>query len=387
MWGRGVKNRVLGVALAAGLVPGMAFAQQVEVGVIAPMTGAGSPWGYATSAGVQIAADEINAAGGLEVGGKKYTVKVTTYDDEYKAPVAVTAMRRMISDKIKYVFGPLGSPPALAVKPLAEENNVLLFTGTYTRKILDKDSKNVFRMYSTPAEFSVPLINWLKKEMPADKRRVAILDANDEAGWDAADLLKSRYTAAEFQVVSTEFYERSAKDFQAILTKLLAAKPDVIEFGYTSPATAGLIVRQAREMGYKGQFIKCGASAMKEVIAAAGEGGNGMINYLMSDSTSPEHARLATAYSKKYSGDMNEMLVPFYDAARILFAAMQKAGDVNDVAKVRAAIPAVMPFKSVLGEQITIGGKADYGVDNQFYTPAFVGQIVGGQPKIVGVAK
>ena len=79
--------------------------------------------------------------------------------------------------------------------------------------------------------------------------------------------------------------------------------------------------------------------------------------------------------------------MPYYDATRILMAAMQNAGTVTDTDKVRQSIPKVMPFKSVQGVEIRNGGKDSYGIDNQFFTPNYIGVIKNGDVDIAGLAE
>ena len=88
--GKFAKALVTGLGLSMGAV-GVAHAQTVKIGVIAALTGGGAPWGIAAAEGTKIAAAEINAKGGLDVGGKKHKVEVIAYDDQYKAADAVAA--------------------------------------------------------------------------------------------------------------------------------------------------------------------------------------------------------------------------------------------------------------------------------------------------------
>ena len=108
-----LKSLAVAACLCAGLLPG-ANAQTVKIGVIAALTGGGAPWGLAAAEGVKIVASEINAQGGLDVGGTKQRVEVIAYDDQYKAADALAAYNRLVNqDGAKYVFI-LSSASALA---------------------------------------------------------------------------------------------------------------------------------------------------------------------------------------------------------------------------------------------------------------------------------
>ena len=173
-----------------------------------------------------------------------------------------------------------------------------------------------------------------------------------------------------------------------MMTKVIAMKPDVIELGGTSPATAGLIIRQARELGYDKLFSKTGGAGPKDIVASAGaKAAEGTINMLYADPANEGYKRLAAAYKKARGQDANEIIVSFYDGANVLLNAMQKAGTVDDTSKVIAAFPKALPMKSVQGDQLTFGGKSTYGVDAQVMTINYIGSIRNGEPVVIGKTK
>src|SRR3974390_3025424 len=108
---------------AAIALSGAANAQEtLKIGVIADLSGAAAVWGQAVQGGVELAAKETNAAGGLKVGGKTYKLEVIAYDDQYQAAKAVTAANRLIDqDGVKFIMGTFSSAGALATKPIMED--------------------------------------------------------------------------------------------------------------------------------------------------------------------------------------------------------------------------------------------------------------------------
>jgi branched-chain amino acid transport system substrate-binding protein len=387
-----MKRRTFGLfALAAGTALATApvrAADVLTIGAIGPLTGAGSAWGLGLAGGVELAAEEINAEGGLKVADKTYQVKVLAYDEQYTAAGCIAAYTRMVQDGIKFIIGPISSVGTVAIKEMVEQNKTIIFSGGTSRKIIDANTKFLFRPFSTLTEYGGSLVRWLGEHQPADKRRVALFNPNDETGWDGQGVEEAAYNGNGFKVVASELYERTLKDFQPVLTKVLAEKPDVIEVGTSSPATSGLIVRQAREMGYTGRFIKMGGPGPRDIVAAAGkEAAEGMLNALMADPTNPGYARLAAAFKKEKGFEPNEGFIVFHDAAQVLFAAMQKAGTVTDSDAVRQAIAQVMPFPATMGHQITLSGKQSYGADTQFVTVWNIGEIRNGEPVVVGAVE
>jgi branched-chain amino acid transport system substrate-binding protein len=356
----------------------------LKIGVVSALSGPGSEWGLAQDGSVKIAAMEVNAKGGLKVGNKTYKIEVISYDDQYKAALAVTAATRLIEqDKVKIIVGPMGSAATLAVKPLFEQNKILAIIGAYSEKALDKDTKYSFRGFPTTIEYGTQIVAWLKKNRPGLKT-VAELEANDETGWASQRLLKGYYENEGYKFVSSELFERNLKDFQPVLTRILATKPDIIELGSIPSATAGLIVRQARELGFKGQFVKIGGPGVPQLVAAAGkEFSEGLIGYTAADVTEKYYKDLEAKYAKVLKPPMGEFVVYFYDQVNMLLNAIQAAGTVEDTDKIAAQLEKATPYKGVQGT-IRWGGMKEYGVNHQILTPVYIGTIKNGEQAIVG---
>ncbi len=368
----------LGIGLFGGMIMSPAMAETLKIGVVAPLTGPGATWGIAMSEGAKIAAADVNAAGGLDVAGTKYQVEVIAYDDQYKAAEAVAAYNRLTTqDGVKYIMT-LSSASTLALKDSIENDGVIAVTGAYSQKIIDDKSKYVFRAFSTSHNFLPPFAKWMAENRK--ERHLVILNPNDETGWDQSQLSEKSFKDAGFEVVANELYERSQKEFQPLITKIMALDSDVIDFASSPPATVGLFVRQARELGYKGLFIKTSASGPREIIEAAGgkEPVEGMINLLFLDPAKKgDYERVAALYREHIGQEPNEILAPYYDGARSMLRAIAAGGDVNDTAKVSAAFKTIFPADSVLGDQLNYGPQ-------QILTTHYISEVRNGEPVVIG---
>ncbi|MFV0243609.1 MAG: ABC transporter substrate-binding protein [Qingshengfaniella sp.] len=372
-------------ALALSVSAGMALAQEtMNIGVVGPLTGGGAAWGLGMAGGAEIAAAEVNARGGLKVGDTSYQLNIVSYDDQYKAAEAVTAINRLMGpDDVRFVFGPIGSASLLAIKPLTERNGVLLFTGAWAADVL-KDSNYIFRSGPTTQEFAPSTVAWLKEYRP-DATRVALIAANDETGWNSQRIQTAAYAEGGFEVVSAEYFERSQTDFRAMLTKMLAQNPDTIELDTAPPRTAGLIIRQARELGYTGGFTKFGGYDVEEIVKAAGaENAEGVVGTTMAAPDTETWKRLGAEFSKLHKAEMNDYVVMFYDAATMLFSAIESAGSI-DSDEVVAALEANVPFEGSVGTLNWGGGEA-YGVDHQIYRSVIMVEIQDGAGVVIGEA-
>jgi len=373
---------VVGIALSGCLFTG-ARADTLKIGIIAPLTGAGAPWGIATAEAVKIVASEVNASGGLDVGGKKYQVESVPYDDQYKAADAVAAYNRLVNqDDVKYVIV-FGSSSAIAIKQNIEDDKIVSLTMAASPQIFDEDTKYMFRATSVPVVFMPSLIKWMGENMK--EKRLVILNPNDESGWGQAKYSETLFKQNGFDVVGNELFERTQQDFQPILTKIISQRPDLIDLGTTSPATSGLIVRQARDLGYKGQFAKTSGPGWKEIVASAGkEAIEGLLCMLFADPANEDYKRISSAYEKSIGQEPNEVLVSIYDSTNVLLRAVQYAGDVTDTAKVAASIAKVLPMTSLQGEEIVLGTKDVPGGSQQIHTYIYIGEIHDGVPVVVG---
>ena len=371
-------------ALAAGMsLASMAQAEPLKIGVVAPLTGGGAPWGMAAKVGVEIAAKEVNAEGGLKVGDKTYEIEVISYDDKYAAADAVAAYNRLVNqDGAKYVVL-VTSAATMALKQNIEDDDVMAMTASYTIQALDENTRHMVRLYSPPADYVPSFVTWMKDNLK--ERKVVIVNPNDETGWDQTKLFKGEFAKNGFDVVGEELFERGQTDFSPMLTKIKSLNPEIIEIGGTPPATAGLIVRQARELGYEGLFTKMGGAGPRDIVAAAGkEASEGIINMLYADPANAGYDKLRKAYADSEGHEPNEIIVSFYDAAHVLFDAIKAGGDAADPEAAIAALPGVMPVKSVQGDDLTLGGKDRYGVDAQIMSVNYIGEIRDGNPVVIG---
>jgi branched-chain amino acid transport system substrate-binding protein len=371
---------ISGLLLTGFTFSAFSQSQTLKIGLIGPMTGAAATWGYAAKGSMQTLADEVNAKGGLEVSGKKYQIQIVAYDDQYKAAEAIAAYQRLVTrDGVKHIIVQT-SAPTMAIKQLVEDDKIVTLTTAYSPAAIDDKTKFMFRAYSTAVDFMPPYAAWMKNNLK--ERRMVTLNPNDETGWSQAKTTEKLYKENGFDVLSSELYERTTKDFVPMLTKALALKPDVIDLGASSPGSAGLIVRQAREAGFKGRFVQTGGAGWLEVVATAGKAASeGMINMLYADQNNPGFQRVAADYKRQYNGQTpNEMIAVYYDAMSVLLAAIKKGGDINDTAKTAASFSSVLPMSGLQGDEMTYSYQ-------QIRTYDYVGMLKDGVPVVVGKVK
>ncbi len=354
----------------------------LKIGVIAPLSGAAIGWGYAVLHGAELAAGDVNAQGGLSVNGKKYNVKIIGYDSLYTAQGGVAAVNRLISeDKVKFIVGPISSAVLLAIQPITEPHKVILISDTYTSQALSKDKPYTFRVTPTTSEFSAPLIKWIAAQNP-NAKKVAILSPNDDTGTQVqGDNIKG-YQTAGIQVAYHEFYDRNTTDFSSILSKIIASGVDIIDADGSAPATTGQIVKQARQLGFKGLLVKTGGPGTSDVIKVAGSYADGFYYYTPMNPADPKQAAFEQKYSQKYKDTMNGLTPYFYDGTNMLFQAMQAAGTIDDTEAVMKKLESIKDYPGLLGT-LNWSGQDTYGINRQIITPTYIGEVKNGKETIV----
>ena len=382
-----ILNKRFGLAIAlAGCFSAYAGAETLKIGVISPQTGGGAPWGIAASEAMKMIAADYNARGGLVSGGKTYQIEVISYDDQYKAADAVAAYHRLRDRDGVNIMLIHTSPAAVATKDMVEEDHVVAICSCASPNAVTKDSKYMIRMNSTPDDY---LPGMIKGYAAAFKqRRLIMVNPNDEVGVPFVKQLIPEYKKNGFDIVDSELYERDTKDFNPLITRILGMNPDVIDLGGTAPATTGLVVRQIREQGYKGLIIKTAAPSPKEIVAAAGkEAAEGMMLNLFADQTNEGFKQVAARYKARIGQDPNDMIVPVYDGASVLYRAIELSGDPTDTSKIVAAFPKALPMKSVQGDELIWGGKDTIGIDHEVISTEYIGVIHNGEPVVIGKAR
>jgi branched-chain amino acid transport system substrate-binding protein len=377
------------VALLAGLA-GVGLAQgdkTLSIGVIGPLSGGAASYGVELVRGAEMKVDEINKAGGLKVGSDVYKVKLITYDHKAQAADAQTATNKLVhQDKVKFVIGNAVGATCSAAQTITEPSKVLFAFVCWGTTNLAPDKPYSFRTILSQWELAEPFYRWVKERHPKI-RRVAAISPNDQSGKDTNTAVVKALRALGFEVAADEYYERGTKDFYPLLTKVLAQKPDMLDVAAAPPGEAGLILKQALELGFKGaKGWTAGVNPFTIISVAGPEAAEGVwspaaIN-VKGDHVSAAVKKFGQEYEKRYGEVPGVIAVGNYAAFDVVTQAMQKAGSI-ETDKVLATITRER-FETVWGP-LAIGGKETYGIDRQFLYPLVISEVRGG--KVVDVAQ
>ena len=161
---------------------------------------------------------------------------------------------------------------------------------------------------------------------------------------------------------------------------MIAQGVDVFDVNFNAPGEAGLLVKQARQAGFKKPIIQIGGPSVPEIVEVAGPLAEGFISYEMYDFDAPRAQNFVKAYRAKYGeGIINAQTPAFYNATKILFEALKRAGT-TDVDKVRDAVEKLEGYDTGVYGPLKWTGMENYGVNHQINLPFFIVEVKGGKP-------
>jgi branched-chain amino acid transport system substrate-binding protein len=385
-----IARSTVGLALLAvlALAPVASAAEKsLTIGLLGPLSGGAASYGVELLRGAEMKVDEINKTGGLKIGGDSYKIKLISYDHKAIAADAATAANKLVfQDKVKFIIGNAVGATCNAVQTVTEPQKVLFAFVCWGTKNLGPDKPYSFRSMLSQWEAAEPFYRWIKEKHPTIKR-VAIISPNDTSGLDTNTAVVKAIKSLGFDLVAEETYERGTKDFYPVLTKMLAQKPDMLDVAAAPPGEAALLVKQARELGFKGaKGWTAGTNPFNLIEVAGKEAAEGIwspvnIN-VKSDFVNPAVRKFGDDYEKRYKELPGVIAVANYAAFDVFTKSMVDAQSVEPD-KVLTAITA-KAHDTVWGKVI-IGGKETYGIDRQFLYPLVISEVRDG--KVVDVAQ
>lgn len=302
----------------------------IKLGVIGPLTGDYSMYGTAVANAAKLAADEINAAGGID--GKQ--VKIIAYDSKGDKTEAVNAYNRLRDqDEIVGLIGGTFSGTTLSIKEIAKADNMPVLSPTATNGEVTIGAANIFRAcYTDPYQGATAAV-FAADELKATKAAV-LFNIEDPYSEGLAVAFKDQFSSIG-TVTNYEGYTKNDADFRAILTKIAAEDPDVI-FLPDYIAKVGVILSQIEELGLDVVAIGGdGWDGIEADYAAVAEGHYFANHYAKTDEVAVVQDFIA-AYEAAYKASPNALAALAYDSTFIMKAAIEAAGSTDADAMIEA---------------------------------------------------
>lgn len=373
-----MKHQLLAVVLCA--MPAAAYAQSCEMklGAMGPMSGGAAQWGLAMEGAAQLAAAEVNVEGGVKIHGKHCKVVVVPYDSKYTADGAAAGSNAFAAQDIHLIIGPVGSPEATGIKPVAARNEQVGWNAAYAKNALEPKYPLMFHVAPGPAVWADAVIKRAMKEFPM--KSVALIAPNDQGGTDIASVDAAAYKANGIKTTE-EYYQRGTTNFAPIVTRILAGNPDVVDTASSPPGDAGVIIKQLRLAGFKGPVGRLGGPGTAEILRVAG-GIDVVKNFYWFETVATEDPKVReidTLYKKLLGKDPVGGTALWADlpAARMTLKAVSIAG--TDDAKAVAAVLRKLPVEDPNMGKGYWTGKKQFGIAQELSFPFGIGIIKDGK--------
>ncbi len=321
-------------------------AEPVKIGHLASLTGSEAAFGTSADRGSRMAAEERNAAGGIL--GRP--IEIVTVDDQSKNQEVNNCMMKLIQqDKVVAVLGEIASSNTIAAAPSAMRNKIPLVSPGSTNPEVTKKGDYVFRICYTD-EFQGKAIAGFAYKRLAAKRAAIITDQAASYSISLSKIVKENFEKLGGAVAIEVSYKKTDSDYNAQVNQALQAKPDVLFLtGYYT--NVGNIVQTARKAGFTGPCVGgdgWDADALYQI------GGKALdncyfTNHYSPDDPDPKIQTFVKKYESQHGAVPDAMAVLGYDAALVLFDAIQRAGS-TEGPKIRDALAATKDVPVLTGK-------------------------------------
>jgi branched-chain amino acid transport system substrate-binding protein len=358
-----MKRTLLIVTAISFFVAGLgvcAFAkgpESIRIGVNAPLTGDIPKVGEGTKFAAQMWLEDVNAAGGIEVGGKKYKVELIIEDNESKAESAVKANTKLITEEdVLAIVGPQSSKQAIPAGGKANELGTPMISPWSTNPDTTKDRPYVFRgCFLDP--FQGPVVaNFIKNEF-GFKKAAVLYDVASDYPKGLAEFFKAAWEKQNGpgSVVAYESFTTKDADFSSQLTKINNSGAEVL-FTPQYYNEVALIVQQAHQLGWNKPIVGSDSWGSAETVKLCGKDCYGLYfstHYAAAGAKGATKAFI-DRYEKEHGYVPDDVAALTWDAMRIIQAAIEGAGELTgDIEKdrkaVRDALATIKNFDGITG--------------------------------------
>lgn len=321
----------------------------IKVGHVAPLTGGIAHLGKDNELGARLAVEEINAAGGVKLGDQTYKLELVPEDDKADPKEGTIAAQKLVDAGVVAVVGHLNSGTSIPASKIYSDASVTQISPSATNpKYTDQGFKTTFRVVANDNQQGAVLAGYAKDALKA--KTVAIIDDRTAYGQGLADVFEKVAKEGGIKIVTREFTNDKATDFNAILTKVKAGKPDVIMYGGMD-ATAGPMAKQMKQLGIKSILLAGDGVCSPEFIKLAGDAAE-VLHCSMAGEAVEKLAKgeeFKAKFKAKFNQDVQVYSPYSYDAVYVIADALKRAGKAD-----RAAVTGAMPATSYPGLTGTI---------------------------------
>lgn len=343
-----MRTLVLLLAAAFCAVAGVhrvSAADPIKIGHLASLTGAEATFGQSCDRGVNMAAEERNGKGGVL--GRP--IEIVVVDTQSKNQEVNNSMFKLIQqDKVVAVVGEIASSNTIAAAPAAQRFKVPLVTPGSTNPEVTKKGDYIFRICYTDDYQGAVMARFSHKRLNS-KSAALITDQASAYSINLSKIFKQEFEKLGGKVVAEVSYKKTDSDYNAQINQALQAKPDLLVLtGYYT--NVGNIAQTARKAGFDGPMVGGDGWDSEELYKVGGKALDNtyFTNHYTPDDPNPRIQEFIAKYQSKYGGVPDAMAILGYDAAMVVFDAIERANS-TEGSKVRDALAATKDFPGLSG--------------------------------------
>lgn len=350
---RNPRTALITILLTATLVSGACQSgcnkgpgpEKIRIGLLMPMTGDTANFGISSSNAIRMAADEVNKSGGIN--GKQ--IELLLQDDRSDPTEAANIATRFVSqDGVHAIIGEVGSSRTLAAAPIAQHAKIPMLTPSSTNPDVTRKGNYIFRSCFIDTVQGPAMAQFATKSLNA-RRAALMIDRRNDYSTGLEKPITDVYTRLGGQIVITQSYQAGDQDFNAQITSIKGANPEVIFVpGYYGDV--GLIAKQARDKGLTAPLVGGDGWDSPSLYQIGGSAldGSYFTNHYSPNDTDPRVQIFVKDYRSRYGTVPDALAATGYDAALIMFDAIKRANSLNGTA-IRDALAATRDFPGVTG--------------------------------------
>jgi branched-chain amino acid transport system substrate-binding protein len=352
-WRLGLASLAIVCSVALPLLaaePAESVGPPIKIGSLSSMTGLTSTFGQSTDKGIRLAAEERNQAGGVL--GRP--LEIITADDESSADKTPLAVLKLIEqDKVVAVIGEVASSRSMAAAPACQQARIPMLSPSSTNPKVTRLGTYIFRSCFID-DFQGLIISKFTAEDLKLKRAAILTDTKNDYSTGLTTVLADDFPKRGGRIVARETYQAGDNNFKTQLANIKNANPEIVFLpGYYTEIV--LIVNQARELGITCPFIGGDGWDSQSTLTDGGKAVEGcyFANHYDAADPDPRVIEFVKRFKARYNLVPDAMAVTGYDAANIMFDAIERAKSTDGPA-IRTALTQTRDFPAVTGK-ITIG--------------------------------
>ncbi len=238
--------------------------EKLKIGFLAPLTGKLKSWAEPGLNGCVIWMDQLNEAGGMKVGDRRYQVALVPYDTEFKPERALAGARKLVlEDDVKFIAVLGGNDITRPFREFINEHRMLV--STLLPSDLTPDAPTLVALSEVHPIYNVTGVDWLKRRYPGLKT-AALCTQNDMHGLPSIATYKAAFEAAGIELVAEHLFPVETTDFAPIVADLMAREPDILCWDTAYEPFVHALTVEAFKQGYAGRMLSCTCDNYRDLI-------------------------------------------------------------------------------------------------------------------------